>query len=124
MELKDVVTLVISSSAFLLSLIATIVSQRNKALEEERTLRSLLNDVIGKIRAARIDQAKYRADNKIRIGTDHNVDVVIGLFNYQINSLARLAVYITEKIPKLVTDIELSTIADSFAWIGDQQKAN
>ncbi len=123
MELKDLITLVISISAFFFSLIATTVSLRNKVHEEERTLRSLLNDAIGKIYAARIDQAKYRADNRALVGNIFDVDGAIGLFNYQINSLARLAVYITEKIPKLVTDIEFATIADSFAWTGDQKKA-
>jgi hypothetical protein len=48
--------------------------------------------------------------------------MVNGLFNAQINSLSRLAVYITEKIPDLITDVEFATIADAFGWTGDQQK--
>jgi tetratricopeptide (TPR) repeat protein len=123
MEFKDLLTLAISLSAFLLSLIATTISLRNRAQEEERTLRSLLNDVVSKIHGARIDQAKYRADNQGREGKEQNIDSAITLFNYQINSLARLAVYITAKIEKSVTDIEFATIASAFAWTGDQHKA-
>jgi hypothetical protein len=83
MELKDLLTVAISLSAFLLSLIATTISLRNRAQEEERTLRLLLNDVVGKIHGALIDQAKYRADNQGREGKEQNVNAAIGLFNYQ-----------------------------------------
>ncbi|HYM72369.1 MAG TPA: hypothetical protein VET89_05265 [Stellaceae bacterium] len=119
MEPKDLATIAISIFAFLLSLIATTLSLRNKKHDDRRDLRSLLNDSISKIRTARTDQAKYR----VEYAGNQQAEYVASLFNYQINSLARLAVYITEQIPSLVTDIEYATVADAFAWTGDQQKA-
>jgi len=119
MENKDYITISVSILAFLLSLIATTLALRNKKHDDERNLRSLLNDSISKLRTIRIEQAKYRVENEGK----KNIDFVAGLFNYQINSLARLAVYISEQIPRLVTDIEYATIADAFGWTGDQQKA-
>jgi tetratricopeptide (TPR) repeat protein len=124
MEPKDYITIGISACAFLVSLVSFIVSRRSKKQEDERkehederTLRSLMNDTINNIRTARIEQAKYAA------GHGQKDQLVIGQFNYQINSLARLAVYITERIPGLVTDIEFATLADAFNWTGDRQKA-
>jgi len=122
MEPKDFITLAISLAAFVLSLVATIFSLSNKKHEDERSLRSLMNVTIGNIRSSRIDQAKYRNEH---YGKGQNVELVLNvlsLYNYQINSLTRLAVYVAEKIPTLVTDIEFATLADAFAWTGDRQK--
>jgi tetratricopeptide (TPR) repeat protein len=118
MQLKDYLTIAVAVLAVVVSVIALIVSTRKQDTEDERTLRSLLNDTISQIHNARIDQAKYRGEHK---GAEY-VEVVAGLYNYRINSAARLAVYAAEKIPSLVTDIELATIAGAFAWTGDQQK--
>ena len=125
MEPKDFITIAISACAFLVSLVSFIVSRRSKKQEDERkehederALRLLMNDTVSNIRTARIEQAKYFTEHGLTAGA------VFGLFNYQINSLVRLAVYITERIPALVTDIEFSTLADAFAWTGDRQKAH
>jgi hypothetical protein len=64
MEAKDFITIAISVAAFMLSLIATFVTLRNKKYEEERTLRSLLSDAIAQIHTARIDQAKYQSERR------------------------------------------------------------
>jgi len=120
MEPKDYITIGISACAFLVSLVSFIVSRRSKKqedarkeYEDERNLRSLMNETINNIRTSR----KYIAQH------GQKDQMVIGQFNYQINSLARLAVYITERIPGLVTDIEFATLADAFNWTGDRQKA-
>src|SRR5215472_9882791 len=122
MEPQDLITIAISTCAFLVSLVSFIASRRSKkqedqriAHEDERVLRSLMNETISNIRNARIEQAKYILD--------HGQNAVSGLFNYQINSLVRLAVYIAEQIPSLVSDVEFATIADAFAWTGNWEKA-
>lgn len=121
MEPKDFITLaisMISMAAFLLSLVATISSRSNKKYEDERNIRSLMNATIGNIRTVRIEQAKYQLEHY----GEENINFVLSMFNYQISSLARLAVYLSDRIPTLVTDIEFATLADAFAWIGDHQK--
>jgi type II secretory pathway pseudopilin PulG len=119
METKDYITVAISLLALLFSIIASTLSLRNKKHDDERNLRSLLNDSIDKIRSIRTEQAKYRSEHF----SNPQTEAVAGLFNHQINSFTRLAVYITDQIPSLVTDIEYATIADAFGWTGDQQKA-
>ena len=55
-----------------------------------------------------------------------NDDLVIAVGNVdtsQLNSYAQLAVFITEKIGNLVADVELATIAETFAATGDQASA-
>jgi tetratricopeptide (TPR) repeat protein len=122
MELKDVLTIAISVAAFALSLIAAVLTLQRKRLEEERTQRVLLSEAIGKIIAGRSEHAKFYAEHP---DADQNnaMSAVIGMYNYQINTFARLAVYIAEKIPQLVSDIEYSIIADAFGWTGDQTQA-
>jgi ABC-type multidrug transport system fused ATPase/permease subunit len=92
MEPKDFITIVISVCAFVVSLVGFIVSRRSqrqesarKEHEDERTLRSLMNETISNIRNVRIEQAKYQNEH---FGKDSNTNIVLNLFNYQINSLA------------------------------------
>ncbi len=122
METKDYLTIVISLIALLTSVVATVLSLRKKNYEEERTSRLQLNDTIGKIIGTRIEHAKYATDHP-DVETNFATSAVLGTINYQMNSFARLAVYIAEKIPHLVTDIEYATVADAFGWTGDQPKA-
>jgi hypothetical protein len=121
MEMKDVLAVTISVAAFTLSLIATVITLQRKRVEEERTQRALLSEAIGKIVAGRTEHAKFATAhpdaNTVAAG------MVFNQYNYQINAFARLAVYVTEKIPHLVSDIEYSVIADAFSWTGDQSQA-
>jgi hypothetical protein len=82
MEPKDYITIALSVLAFLLSVIATTRSMRNKKHDDERTLRTLMNDSVSKLRAIRTEQAKYNAENE----GNKNAQFVNGLHNYQINS--------------------------------------
>jgi hypothetical protein len=121
MELKDVLAVTISVAAFALSLIATVVTLQRKRVEEERTQRALLSEAIGKIIAGRAEHARFATEHPD--AKTAAAGTVLGQYNYQINSFARLAVYVTEKIPHLVSDIEYSVIADAFSWTGDQSQA-
>jgi hypothetical protein len=122
MEPKDVLTLTISIAAFALSAVATVLTLQRKRVEEERSQRALLSEAIGKIVASRTEHAKFYTEHP---NADENtaMSAVLGMYNYQINAFARLAVYMTEKIPQLVSDIEFSIIADAFGWTGDQAQA-
>ncbi len=122
MEAKDYLPIAISVLGFIFSLFATGYSFRHKKYEEERAARAQLNETVGKIIGARIDHAKYLNEHP-DVRDNFTTSNVLGSINYQINSFARLAVYVTERIPQLVTDIEFAAIADAFAWTGDQIKA-
>jgi uncharacterized membrane protein len=64
MALKDILTIAVAIVAVIVSVIAFVVSARKtdegyrrKNIEDERTLRLSLNEVIGKIISSRVDHA-------------------------------------------------------------------
>jgi tetratricopeptide (TPR) repeat protein len=117
--------ILISAFAFLVSLgsfLLTLDASRKKAFDDQRIMRSSLNDIISKIFAAKIEQAKFVQINPNWM-KDDLVIAVNSAYTYQLNSYARLAVYITEKIKNLVSDVEFATIAQTFAGTGDQVSA-
>lgn len=125
MEPKDYLPILISAFAFLVSLgsfTLSFASSKRQTFEEQRVLRSSLNDVISRIFSARIEQAKYIQLNPNWMNNDLTI-AVNNVYTSQLNSYARLAVYITEKIENLVTDVELATIAETFSGTGDHASA-
>jgi len=81
-----------------------------------------LNEVIGKIIASRVDQAKFFIDHPIMIaGTP--AGFVQRMLAAQISAFSRLASDIAVQIPHLITDVEYATIASSLGATGDQHKA-
>jgi hypothetical protein len=75
---KDYLPILISAFAFLISLgsfVLSVNSSKRQSFEEQRVLRSSLNDVISKIFAARIDQAKYVQMNPNWMNNDLSIAV-------------------------------------------------
>jgi tetratricopeptide (TPR) repeat protein len=122
MEPRDYLAIGVSVLAIVVSIIALIVSTRKKDKEDERMLRLSLNEVIGKIIASRVDQAKYFNDHPIMMANTP-AGMVQRLLAAQISAFSRLASDIAVQIPHLVTDVEYATIASSLGATGDQHKA-
>lgn len=102
--------LAISIVAILVSVATAYLSLRLKKKEEERTKRTMLTDTATKILAARMESLTRPT---------HLLEQI----NAQIIQLASLAVYLTTRIPHLVTDMDYVIIADAFGTTQDLGKA-
>jgi hypothetical protein len=121
MELKDILTLILALIAIAVSLYTFYTTNQNKKVEDERTWRALLHDTVRRIQETIIDQQKsflthYRGDPHAFESSN-----LSDAFAFQLQSLARLAVYISAQIPELVSDVEFAIIANTFARMRDQQ---
>lgn len=122
MDTKDIFSLGLSGMAFVLSLVATFLTLRQKKFETERTLRHQLTDAIGKLNSAFEESAKLRQEKAESL----NEPAVVSLFSFyngQKVFYARQAVYVAEQIPHLVSDAEYNSLARAFVDVDDDQHA-
>jgi len=109
MELKDKASITLSIIALIISVAAAINTEISSKHEEQRTVRSQLTDVLSQIISVSIENAKlYKEAAK----TDPvYYQAISSILNQRNTFLLQQAIYLTEKIPDLVTSVELNTIA-------------
>lgn len=115
MEIKDILGLVFSGLAIVLSIIATIISVVRSRYEKKRILRTELTEALRHIISGTLDNAKlYReaADDPEYLGN------VSSILNQQNAFLLNEAIYLIDQIPELVTSTEYDTIAAANANSG------
>lgn len=120
MELKDLVTIGLSSAALIVALSSQLWTSRQKALVNRRSIRASLTDTIASLSAASLAMAKLNAEHRT---TD---DRIVGLrrhYNSQRRYLASHAEFLADQIPEFVTDIDCTFLAQAFDAIGDYEKA-
>ena len=117
---KDVLTICISMLALSLSILSTIITVRQKKFETERTLRTQLSDVLGKITALNLELAKIPQHGISPSGLTPNMR---GHLRDQLRFLVRQATYITDQIDQLVSPFEFLLIAGAFADINEVYQA-
>ena len=116
MERKDLITLSLSIAAFLLSIFATYRTEKKAREERQRTIRSQLTDVLGRLTDLQLDLAKLQLEAKNNREYFVAVNSVIAQQN---GFLIDQAVYLSEQIPQLVTTYEVNTIAAANANAGN-----
>ena len=117
METKDVVTISISSLAFLLSLMATVVSLVRSKYEKQRAIKKEITDILGKIVSTSLENAKlYRESAEKDPGYYQAISSVL---NQQNVFLLQQATYLMDEVPGLVTAVEYNTVAAANANAGD-----
>jgi tetratricopeptide (TPR) repeat protein len=136
MEPKDVVNLLVSTVALLLSGVATTVSisrgkreeeraqreeERGKR-EEERTIRNQLSDILSKINSTNIENAKFFRE----AGTQDPgwFQAVSSALNQQQAFLLDEGMYLADRIPRLVSAVEYNTLALAHANFGNMVNAD
>ncbi|HEX8456474.1 MAG TPA: hypothetical protein VF656_04055 [Pyrinomonadaceae bacterium] len=117
MEPKDVVTLIISSTALILSLISTVLTLRSKKYEVQRTIRDQVTELIGELIAIETERRKLAFD--AGANKDELYFQTMSILNQKTSSLVRQAVYLINQEPLLITDIEYGTVAQSLTSAGD-----
>ncbi len=114
MSTKDIISLVLSSAAFVISLI----SLRQKRFETERAIRRELSDAIDKLNKINIETAKLWED-----GLTPAEQNLIAVYGQQGVSITRQALYLAEQIPKRVSDVEYGTLAQALLNLGNLAQA-
>lgn len=116
LSLRDKIALVTSGLALILSAIAFVNSEIKGVSEKQRTIRSQLTDVLSRIIALNLENARTYRD----AGKDpFYYQQVSGILNQQNAFLLQQAMYLSEQIPSLVSAVELNTIAAGNANAGD-----
>jgi Tfp pilus assembly protein PilF len=107
---------IISAAAFLLSVVALVLSTLNGWHERQRTIRSQLNEVLRQMAAVMIEQQKTQHEG---INDPGYAARLAPAFNQQQSFLIQQAKYLAEQIPKLVTSVEWSAVGYFNALAGD-----
>jgi tetratricopeptide (TPR) repeat protein len=114
---KDFLGVLFGFAAFIISIYTLIQG----IYEEERTLRSHITDVMGKLApvSREIEKIRKESVDPEEPYTKSQIDKL----ERQYNSLVYQADYIAKQIPHLISEVEYSNIAIAFAEINDYYKA-
>ncbi|HUR82889.1 MAG TPA: tetratricopeptide repeat protein [Thermoanaerobaculia bacterium] len=113
----DLLPIVISACALVLSLTSTIFSLRQKRDEMLRTWRDQLTKIVSEI--VKVDSeisSSWLVDQNAR---DERHFQKMSVLTQQITSLVRQAVFLAEKDPRHVADVEYVSIARALVYSGD-----
>lgn len=126
MEIKDILAIVLSSAAFILSLISTIITLRQKSSEmsqrsseTRRTVRDQLNQIIAEIIDINAEAQKIWAKAE-RTQLDNTLLSILNQKNFV---HTRQAVFLFAQEPTIITDVEYAAVASSLASTGDYKRA-
>lgn len=115
--MKETVAITISVLAFLLSLVATIVSLIRSKYEKQRAIKKEITDTLGKIVSTSIENAKLYRESAEKDPSYYQS--VSSILNQQNAFLLHQATYLMDEVPTLVTAVEYNTIATATANAGD-----
>jgi tetratricopeptide (TPR) repeat protein len=121
MVFKDYLALTLSVIAVVVSVVAFLLTFRQRASENRRGIRKALTETIADLTSVSLERAKLDRENPSSMD-----DKVVGLrrlYNNQRRYLANHAEFLIGQIPDLVTDIDYNALAFAFDAIGDPNKA-
>jgi hypothetical protein len=117
LPLKDKLTLLLSGVAAIISVVTFCLTYIQRRRENRRALRRSLTDVISELNKVNVAFAKLEIENP------HSADDLILNLRRQYSDqrwfFANEAEFVSEKIPKLVTDIDALMIAHAFMTVHD-----
>ena len=117
LNVNDKASLAMSGIALMLSIVAYVNGEIKGASEQQRTMRSQLTNVLGRIISSNLENTKAFRD--AGQSDPFYYQQVSSILNQQNAFLLQQAMYVSEQIPSLVTTVELNTIALANASAGD-----
>jgi len=109
-KFKNKITLALSILAFILSVFATMTTERRAFHEKQRTVRTQLTDVLGRLSSLQVENAKLMHEAKNDPFYQQSISVALAQQN---GFLLDQAFYLSDQIPGLVTTYEFNTIASA-----------
>lgn len=119
MTIKDKIAVVVSMVALSLSIWSTAMGEARAAFEKERSLKAELSATLSKIMELNKEGATLFRDYNKSEEHAQFLQVQSGNISQENTFLIHQAMYIAEKIPDMVTPVELNTIAAANANVGD-----
>jgi tetratricopeptide (TPR) repeat protein len=121
MDLKDFVTVTLSAGAICVSIIAFVFTFRQRGIENLRSIRKALTDVIAELTKVNIAVAQLDLDHPG--SRDGRVVSLRRSYNDQRRYLANHGEFLSQEGPGLLTDIDCLVIAHAFTTAGDYIRA-
>jgi tetratricopeptide (TPR) repeat protein len=121
METKDYITLLLSSSALVVATLSYLNTWRQRRIDNQRTLRLALTDVIEKL--VETDWQRSELDRSNEGTINDKVIESRRILNSKRSYLAWQGDYIAKQVPHLATDSDFSNLARAFAAINDYDRA-
>jgi tetratricopeptide (TPR) repeat protein len=116
-DTKDLISIVLSALAFLLSASATVISLIRSRHEKQRAIKREITETLGRIVSTALESAKVYRES--RESDPAYFQTVSSILNQQNTFLLNQATYLAEQVPGLMTAIEYNTIASATANAGD-----
>lgn len=117
MATKDIITLLISAFAFVISVVATTISVIRGKYEQQRAVRNQITEVLKSMIAAQLENTKLYHDSADK--EPGYFQAVSNILSQQNGFLLQQAVYLMDQVPHLVTAVEYNTVAYAHAEAGD-----
>ena len=121
MELKDIVTISLSSAAFCFAIASFAITFRQRTLEDKRSTRKSLTDIVAEL--AKVDLAANQLELDHPGSALERIVAFRRTFSTQRRYLANHGEFLSAQIPELATDIDYMSIARAFDSAGDYDKA-
>jgi tetratricopeptide (TPR) repeat protein len=118
---KEILTLVASAVAIVVSVASFFMTFRQRFLENRRTTRKALTDVVSELTKVNIAFTQLALDHPG--SSDERIVEFRRNYNDQRRYLANHGAYLAQEIPELVTDIDCLIIGMAFASHGDYERA-
>lgn len=117
MAAKDIITMLVSALALVISVIATTISIIRGKYEQQRAVRNQITEVLKSMIAVQLDNAKLYHDAAEK--EPGYFQAVSNILSQQNGFLLQQAVYLMDQVPHLVTAVEYNTVAFAHAEAGD-----
>lgn len=115
MDLREVVTIVVSCLALVLSVTAFVVSTRLRTAEIHRSFKTLIHGIVLQIIETTDELQKASMEGGASAQQIHRTSSL----RHRLSALARQGKYLLDDKPYLVGEVECATIAGAFALIGE-----
>jgi len=121
MQTKDIITVAIACLAFFFSIASFILTFRQRAIEDRRSTRRALTDVVAEL--TKVNIAFNQLDLEYPRSVDQAIVSLRRTYNSQRRYLANHGEFLAAQIPELTTDIDCILLAAAFERGGDFERA-
>jgi hypothetical protein len=135
-DISSQVTLpvLISLTAFLISNVSAVIAYRSAKRERQRSIRTQITDVLGRIVANQLAHANLRFDTQVELQQQQHgqgggqaqlqkLQYLGSVYGQQSAFLLDQVKYLTDQVPELVTTVEYNTLAAVNADAGNWMEA-
>jgi tetratricopeptide (TPR) repeat protein len=114
---ENFVGIFISVLAFLLSLVATVISALSARRERQRMIKNEISSILSRLMGILSESIKVQ--HEIGVSNPAYYQAMMHTLNQEQNFLLKQVIYLMDQVPRLVTAVEYNTVANALAFTGD-----